>query len=146
MQGLHTHTSKIASEGTPHPRTPSTRFDIIVPKIMPTTAPLSSSTIGPPLDPGVGGGSKNICVNGSYVPGYCMSSPRVRRTIRAVKTYLGFPPRGVSIAHNRAGCPSCPRPANPRCPPFRSRVRGLRIRYAMRTNTRSWMDGIRRER
>jgi len=52
-------TSKIVSEGTPQPFTPSILLSNLVPSITPTTAPLSSSTIGPPLDPGVGSGVKN---------------------------------------------------------------------------------------
>lgn len=59
----------MVSAGTPQPRTPSTLLSIRVPRMTPTTAPDSSSTIGPPLDPGVGSGSKSKCDSASYVPG-----------------------------------------------------------------------------
>lgn len=48
--------SNMVSEGTPQPLVPSTRLYILVPNMTPMTAPVSSSIIGPPLDPAVGNG------------------------------------------------------------------------------------------
>ena len=55
-------TSITVSEGTPQPLIPSILvLSMRAPRTMPTTAPVSSSTIGPPLDPGEGMGSNKRC-------------------------------------------------------------------------------------
>lgn len=47
-------TSKIPSAAAPHPLSPSTLLSIRRPLVIPTTAPVVESMIGPPEDPCVG--------------------------------------------------------------------------------------------
>lgn len=80
--------SKMASEGTPHPLTPSTLLSILLPSIIPTTAPVCSSMMGPPLEPAVGGGLNNICESASYVPGLASRPAKSRYPSTVPFTHL----------------------------------------------------------
>ena len=54
-------TSKILSALQPHPLSPSTLLSILLPLVIPTTAPVSACTSGPPDEPEVGKIDVRIC-------------------------------------------------------------------------------------
>lgn len=134
-------TSYIISDGTPQPLTPSTRLCIRVPSTTPTTAPDSSSTMGPPLDPGVGSGSNNRCESESYVPG-CMNELTWISAEHIHLTYPRFSPCKIAISKNGAPHPFAPHASDPRVP---SGFRRFGVHNKVCSNGGTGVCGVRRD-